>query len=347
MYPGRAAACAPVRPTRTIARPPHPPTAMKIEHVCILGGAGFIGRHLTARLAAEGYRLRLLTRHRERNKALLVLPRCEVVEADIHDPQALEAQLRGFDAVINLVGILHDSGRPGRSFKDAHVQLARTVVQAARRAGTRRLLHMSALNANAAAGVSDYLRSKGEAENIVHTSGKPALAVTSFRPSVVFGPEDRFLNRFAELLRIAPGVFPLACPNARFAPVYVSDLARAIAQSLCDDACIDRHYEICGPKVYTLKELVTYVAQLTGARATVIGLGDRLSRIQALMLERVPGKPMTYDNYLSMQADSVCKENGLYALGIEPTALETIAPGYLGDARNRRYDGFRRLARRD
>lgn len=323
-------------------------SAIHIESICILGGAGFIGRRLAAKLAAAGYRLRLLTRHRERNKALLVLPHCEIVAADIHDPTALAAQLQGCDAVINLVGVLHDSKRAGQGFKDAHVELARTVVQAAKEAGAQRLLHMSALNASAAAGVSDYLRTKGEAENLVHTSGKPALAVTSFRPSVVFGPEDRFLNRFAELLRIAPGFFPLACPNARFAPVYVDDLAQAMAHSLRDSATIDRHYEICGPKVYTLKQLVTYVAQLTGARVPVIGLNDRLSRLQARILGAMPGKPMTYDNYRSMQADSVCTENGLAALGVTPTALETVAPAYLGNSDRRgRYDGFRGRARRD
>ena len=321
---------------------------MKIETICILGGSGFVGRPLAARLASCGYRLRLLTRRRERNKDLSVLPHCEVVEADIHDPKALTAQLRGCDALINLVGVLHDAKRRGHGFRDAHILLARTVVQAAQDAGVRRLLHMSALNADAAAGSSDYLRSKGEAENIVHTTGKSHLAVTSFRPSVIFGPGDHFINRFATLLRMMPGVFPLACADARFAPVYVGDLARAMERCLRDSVGIDHHYEICGPKVYTLKELVAYTARVIGRRTVVIGLGDSLSKVQASILEVMPGKPMTYDNYLSMQTDSVCRENGLEMLGITPTEMETIVPGYLTDGdRHHRYDDFRALPRRD
>ena len=320
---------------------------MKIENICVLGGTGFVGRHLAARLAREGYRLRLLTRHRERNKDLLVLPRAEVVETHIHDLNTLTDQLRGFDTVINLVGVLHDSGREGRGFKDAHVLLARTVVQAAKSAGVRRMLHMSALNADAAYGAGAYLRSKGEAENLVHTTGKPDLAVTSFRPSVIFGPGDSFLTLFAGLLRKMPGVFPLACPEARFAPVYVGDLVGAMVRCLQDDRSIDRHYEICGPKVYTLRELVRYTAQVTGKNTRVLGLSDTLSKIQARMLEFTPGKPMSYDNYLSMKVDSVCACNALETLGITPTPMESIVPGYLrGAGRRGRYDVFRRQARR-
>ena len=321
---------------------------MNIETICILGGSGFVGRALAARLASGGYRLRILTRRRERNKDLSVLPHCEVIQADIHDPRALTAQLRGCDALINLVGVLHDSKRPGHGFRDVHILLARTVVQAAKDAGVRRLLHMSALNADPAAGSSDYLRSKGEAENIVHTTGKSHLAVTRFRPSVIFGPGDQFIHRFAKLLRVMPGVFPLACADTRFAPVYVGDLARAMARCLQDDIGVNRHYEICGPKIYTLKELVAYTAQVIGVRVSVISLGDVLSKVQASILGVMPGKPMTYDNYLSMQTDSVCRENGLEALGVTPTEMETVVPGYLtGPYAHHPYDDFRARPRRD
>jgi uncharacterized protein YbjT (DUF2867 family) len=322
---------------------------MEIAQVCVLGGSGFIGRHLCHRLAAEGYRVRVATRDRERAKEeLILLPTVTVDEIDVHDAAQLTRFVSGADALVNLVGILHDG--PGhRSFRAAHTGLAEKVVAACRSAGVSRLLHMSALGADASA-KSAYLATKGEAERIVKASG---LAWTLFRPSVVFGRGDSFLNLFAKTLRLFP-VLPLACPAARFQPVFVEDVAAAFARSLPDAASAGRSYDLCGPRSYSLRELVEYVAAVTGRKRPVIGLNDTASYAQAFAMELPPfrqvlgalGLLMTRDNYYSMQVDSVC--SGPFPFDIAPTALEAVAPSYLGERTPRsRYELFRRRARRD
>ena len=192
------------------------------QQICVLGGSGFVGLRVVSALAAEGHSIRVLTRRRERHRELLVLPTVEVIDADIHNPDDLKQYFAGQDTVINLIGILNEKRDNGKGFYHAHVELAQKVIEACMAQGVKRLLHMSALNADAATGSSYYLRSKGEAEQRVHAAH--GIKVTSFRPSVIFGPGDNFINRFAELLRITPGVFPLACGKSRFAPVYVGCL---------------------------------------------------------------------------------------------------------------------------
>ena len=300
-------------------------------------------------LAAAGYRVRVATRDRERAKEqLILLPTVDVASVNIHDPAQLTAFARGADAVINLVGVLHD-GRGERSFQAAHVELARRVVAACRSGGVGRLLHMSAL-ASARDGPSRYLRSKGEAETIVRESG---LAWTLFRPSVVFGPGDGFLNLFARLLRLTP-IVPLACPGARFQPVHVEDVAAAFVKSLSGSGSVGMSYDLCGPRVYTLRELVEYVGSVTGRRRLIIGLNDSLSYVQALAMELPPLKQvlraldmlMTRDNYYSMKVDNVCGCD--FPFGIAPAALEAVAPSYLGQRTPRaRYQRFRGQAGRD
>jgi len=316
--------------------------------VCMLGGCGFVGYHLASRLVSQGRRVRILSRHPERHRELLVLPGAELRRADVHDPHALSEHFAGCGAVINLIGILNEHGKPGAGFHRAHVELAAKVVQACKDSGVPRLLHMSALNADAAHGTSYYLRSKGEAENLVHQAGHHGLHVTSFRPSVIFGPGDSFFNRFAQLLRRIPLLFPLACPQARFAPVYVGDVAACFAAALDQRNTFGRHYDLCGPRVYTLQEIVKYTAQVLGVRRAIIGLGDGLSRLQARVMERVPGKPFSYDNYLSLQTDSVCEGAFPAQFGITPAPLEAVVPGYLAHANQRGgYATLRRGARRD
>ncbi|HSB49389.1 MAG TPA: complex I NDUFA9 subunit family protein [Burkholderiales bacterium] len=314
---------------------------MEITEVCVLGGSGFVGRHVCHALAAAGYRVRVATRDRERAKeSLILLPTVEVATVDIHDPEQLDAFAGGADAVINLVGVLHD-GRGDRSFQGAHVELARKVVAACRNRGIGRLLHMSAL-ASSRDGPSRYLRSKGEAEAIVRES---RLAWTIFRPSVVFGPGDSFLNLFAMVLRFSPVVM-LACPGARFQPVFVEDVAAAMVRSLADLDSVGRSYDLCGPRVYTLRELVEAVAAVTGRRRRVVGLSDRLSYWQAYAMELLPVKLMTRDNYDSMKVDNVCSCD--FPFGIAPAALEAVAPSYLGSRAPRaRYQRYRGQARRD
>jgi NADH dehydrogenase len=318
----------------------------KIHQVCILGGTGFVGRHIVAQLAKQKHNVRVLSRHRERHRDLLVMPTVEVNEASVHDPQALKEQFQGCDTVINLVGILHERGRKTESFQGAHVELARKVAEACKANGIRRLLHMSALTADAGRGASRYLRSKGEAENLVHTTKD--LITTSFRPSVIFGPEDMFLNKFAHMMKITPGWFPvpLACPNAKFAPIWVEDVARAYVQAIDDKTTYGQHYDLCGPNVYTLKQIMEFVDKLIGKKHKIIGLGRGMSKMQAMMLGMLPGKVMTLDNYRSMQHDNVCDGPFPSVFGFSPTAMEAIAPGYLADGRYRsRYTKYRRLLR--
>ena len=301
---------------------------MPTHKICILGGTGFVGRRLAARLCAAGHDLVMLTRHRERCRDLLVLPTARMVQGDVHDPEFLINQFEGRDSVINLVGILNEKGRDGRGFARAHVELPERIAEACRQAGVTRLLHMSALHA-APAAPSHYLRTKSLGEDAVHRAGGPDFHVTSFRPSVIFGPGDSFLNRFAGLLRLTPGVFPLACPTARFQPVYVEDVARAFVAALDTHKTFGKRYDLCGPKVYTLRAIVEYVAQLIGKRVRVIGLNDTLSYLQAALLEFVPGKPFSLDNYRSLKVDSVCAQGFPAVFGITPASLEQIAPDYL------------------
>jgi len=317
---------------------------MSTHRVCILGGSGFVGRHLAAHLSAQGIACRIVTRHPHRHRHLQVNPGLELVSANLFETRSLAERFHGCDAVINLIGILNEDAK-AQGFRRMHVELVDLIVDACRTAKVPRLLHMSALNANEASGSSEYLRSKGEGENRAHTHGGAAMRVTSFRPSVIFGPGDSFFNRFAGLLRYSPLIFPLACAGARFAPVFVEDVVQAFSRALDQRTTFGKHFDLCGPREYTLQELVEYTARVSGLRRLVIGLGDLPSRMQASVLGLLPGKPFTLDNYLSMQIDSVCKHNGLTDLGLEPTAVETVVPIYLGKAGYRaRYDRYRRLA---
>lgn len=312
---------------------------MELTTVCVLGGSGFVGRHLCHRLAALGYRVRVPTRARERAKELLMLPTVDVVEANIHDSRALARLTHDAQAVINLVGVLHD-GRASQSFAEAHVELARQAIAACRENGIRRYLHMSALNAGRDA-PSAYLRSKGEAEAMVRAAN---LDLTIFRPSVIFGPGDHFLNLFAELQRLLP-LLVLGSPEARFQPVYVEDVAEAFAASLEDVKSYGQSYELCGPKVYTLRELVGYAGRAAGHPRCVIGLGDRLSYWQAYAIEWLPVKLLTRDNYHSMKLASVCRCE--FPFDIQPQALEAIAPVWLARRTPRaRYFRYRNQAGR-
>lgn len=320
---------------------------MLINTICILGGTGFVGRTLANHLTREGYRLRILTRNREYNKEnLILLPTVELVEADVHDPEALKMHTAGCDAVINLVGILNERGRKGEGFRKAHVELAEKVIDACRANRIKRLLHMSAMNADAENGPSHYLKTKGEAEDLVHAATD--IKVTSFRPSVIFGRHDSFFNRFARLLKMTPVFFPLACPSARFAPVFVGDVADAFVRTLTDTESYGMRYDLCGPDEYSLLELVRYTSRCIDVKRVIIPLGDILSRIQASVFDFVPGKPFSTDNYLSTRVDSVCREeNGLLELGITPKAVDAVVPQYLSGRNYRaRYHLYRKQSHR-
>tara|TARA_B100000686_G_scaffold204217_1_gene211010 strand:- start:12496 stop:13437 length:942 start_codon:yes stop_codon:yes gene_type:complete len=313
---------------------------MRIKSVCIIGGSGFLGQHIAHLLYAQGIKVRILTRRREYAKSLLVLPTVDVVETNIHDPRKLGQSLVGVDAVINLVGILDGD------FIFTHIELPKKIVAACEQNGVSRLLHVSALHANTN-GTSAYLRSKGEGEKIIIESN---LEMTVFRPSVIFGPGDSFLNLFANLIQRLP-VLPLGSPNAKFQPVFIGDVAEVIIESLSAPDTFGQSYNLCGPKVYSLRQIVEYVSAITKYKLSIIELSDWLSYLQAMCLEFLPGKIMTRDNYLSMKTDSVCdcnNENDLMKVfGIQPTELEEVAPLYLvSDSPRGRYMGFRDRAGR-
>jgi uncharacterized protein YbjT (DUF2867 family) len=301
---------------------------MKLLSICILGGTGFLGTRLVARLIKDGHRVTVLSRDREQHKHLLVLPGLTLENCDVYDEAQLSERFRGKDIVINLIGILNERGFSGAGFRRAHTELTQGVLQAARSAGVTRLLQVSALKA-AVDAPSYYLRSKGEAERLIR-EGSAALDWTIFQPSVMFGPGDSFLNRFAGLLAALPAVFPLAKPNARFQPVLVDDVIEAMLRCLHGGASSRQTYELGGPQVYSLREIVGLVAKLTGQRRWIVGLPDFAARIQALVMDFVPGRPFSSDNYRSLTIDSVCTEDGFAKLGIKPQSMVASARQYLG-----------------
>lgn len=314
--------------------------------VVLLGGGGFVGSCLAGRLASQGYQVMVPTRRPENRKALALVPGVHLLAASVHDPLELEELFAGADAVINLVGILHDSdsAKPyGRRFAAAHVELPGKIVVAMQRAGVRRLLHMSALKA-ADDAPSAYLRSKAAGEEVVRGAAG-AIDATVFRPSVIFGPDDVFLNTFAALLRVFP-VLPIAGGKTRFQPVYVGDVADAFVAALSDPQTCGKVYELCGPRIYTLKQLVEYTGVLTGCPRPVVDLPCPLARLQATLLGLLPNPPMSPDNLRSLQVDSVT-DGSLDFPGWRPQPLEAVAPTYLSHTGARtRYDDLRRRSSR-
>ena len=308
---------------------------MPADRILVLGGSGFVGRHVVNRLVADGYRVTVPTRARWRAQHLYPLPTVDLIETDVHDETVLARLATDALAVINLVGILNASG--GDTFDRVHVELTRKIVDACRAVAVRRYIHMSALHADAN-GPSRYLRSKAEAEAIVASSG---LDWTILQPSIIFGRGDAFLNLFARLARLLP-VLAIGGANARFQPVHVGDVALCIVRALTLDATVNQRYPLCGPKVYTLRELVRYAAELSGVRRPIVALGPGLARLQAFALEHLPGQLMTRDNLASMQRDSTCDGPFPAVFGIAPAALEAIAPGYLSpESIHSRFDEYR------
>lgn len=293
------------------------------ELIGVIGGNGFVGSELCAQLISSGYSVRLLTRNVNKCRHLKVLPSLSIVQIADYSANTLSRALKDCHALINLIGILNEKGNDGKQFHQIHVGITRAALIACETAKIPRLLQMSALNADAD-GPSHYLRSKGKAENYLKTFSESRVHYTIFKPSVIFGEGDSFLNRFADLLKVVPGFFPLACANAKFAPVYVGDVAKKMVASIDDKSTYNHSYELCGPKTYSLKELVQYTANICGYKRTVIGLPMFLSKLQASVFEYVPGKPFSKDNFNSLKLDSVCSQCPPCT-----TSLSAIAPTYL------------------
>lgn len=298
---------------------------MKLESVLLVGGSGFLGRYVAQRLAARGLSVVVPTRRRERAKHLFVLPTAEIVEADVHDDAWLERLCARQQAVVNLVGLLRGGhGEPyGEGFRRAHVELPGRIGRAARAAGIARFVHVSALKA-ASDAPSGYLRSKAAGEAALREAFAEAAIV---RPSVIFGAGDSFLSLFADMLRLAPFV-PLAAAGARFQPVWVGNVADTIVEALLRPEAAGQTFELCGPRAYTLRQLVEYVGEVTNRRRPVFELPPLAGYLQALAMEMVGG-PMTVDNLRSMSIDSVCAAGCTLPFGLEAAALETVAPSYL------------------
>jgi NADH dehydrogenase len=323
---------------------------MTHSNILVVGGSGFIGSSVVARLASSGYRVRVPTRHRERARHLILLPGVDVVQADVHDPAALRRLMDGCDAVINLVGILH--GRAGADgwgpdFQRAHVALPTLLARTCAELGIRRLIHMSAL------GVVDggertlpsrYLRSKAAGEAAVRAQS--GLDVTVLRPSVVFGADDAFLNLFAQLQTVLP-VVALAGSQARFQPIWVADVAQAIVNVLDDPRSVGKAFELAGPEVFTLRELVQLSGTWSGHRRPVIGLPQGLGRLVATMMELAPGEPlMSRDNVDSMSIDNVATRPMAPELGLQPASLRALGPELYGGGVEGRQSEWRTRAGR-
>ena len=318
---------------------------MRHQTIALIGGTGFIGRDLVNRLVKDGRHVRIATRRRAHAAALSMFP-VEILEVDVYDPVQLAAFIHGADAVVNLAGILHSRrGEPyGPDFARVHVELPKKIAAACVAERVPRLLHMSALGARSD-GTSMYLRSKGDGELVVRSAN--GLHTTIFRPSVVFGPGDSFINTFAGLQRNFP-MIPLASSQARFQPVYVGDVAQAMLRTLDLGGSHGRVYELGGPHIYTLEMLVRFAGEAIGQDRRIIKLPRWAGRLQARLFELLPGPPiLTRDNLDSMKTDNVLSAPMAAELNLTPASLEAVAPEYLTDATPRgRFNTYRARAHR-
>ena len=307
--------------------------SIKDKRIVIFGGTGFIGRELTARLARAGAYVTLLSRRPYRNKGLLVLPRVRIVQGDVRDAMAVGQALSGQDAAVNLVGIL--DGTP-RQMRALHVDWPRRLVDSGR--DLERLVHVGAVNADAESD-SRYLATKGQGEAIIREAGVPWTIIS---PSVVFGQGDTFFNRFALLLKLSPVVMPIIRPEARFSPVFVSDVAEAIMASLTRDDLSGKRLTLGGPEEWTMRQVVEYTRRQIGVRRLLVDVPPAIAKMQARVMGLLPGRPFSTDQYRTLQVDAVAAPDDLRRIGIEPAAVEAIVPVYLGKSRKQvLYDRFR------
>ena len=285
-------------------------------NITMFGGSGFVGRVLTQKLLDAGHCVRIVSR-----KHLQQPGDYELILADPYDHAQRRECVRGQDAVINLIGILQGDAS---EFHRAHAELAEGLAQACLEEAVDTFLHMSALHADPQ-GASMYLRSKGLGAQRVHALSNKHLRVVSVHPSVIFGADDNFLNQFATLLRYSPGMMMLPGAKARFAPVYVGDVADVFVRAL-EDVNTPARMNLCGPKEYSLQELVEFTAQWSGHKRWILPMPDFMARLTARAMSLLPHPPLTLDNLDSMRVDSVCSAIEMR----QPTTLESVAPAYLG-----------------
>lgn len=315
---------------------------MQHKKVTLVGGSGFVGSAIAHQLSNAGYEVKVLTRRREAHRHLILLPNVHVVECDVMNDSDLVLQLRGSDIVMSLAGILHETKHA--NFAQVHTELPRRIAQICAKQGIQRLIHVSALQASASA-PSQYLRSKAAGEEAVMAFDKQ-MQITIFRPSVIFGRADNFINMFANLIKIAP-VIPLAKPEAKFQPVWVEDVAKVIVDCISQTESYGKTYELGGPRIYSMRQLIEFVAFILGKKRMVIGLNEQLSYAQAMALELSPVKLMTRDNLRSMQVDSITTQQFPAWACVQPASLEAIVPEYLANQSPRNaYAAFRSLAGR-
>lgn len=295
---------------------------MKI--ICVLGGTGFVGHSIVRQLSEAGYTVKVITRNCRKGKDLISLKNVQVIECDILNKNALKQALKSATAVINLIGILHENKKI--SFEDIHAALPKTVAKISAELGISRFIQMSALQASNLA-PSKYLKSKAKGEEQVMQHADK-MNITIFRPSVIFGACDNFLNLFARLIKVLP-IILLAKPNAKFQPVYVEDVASAFVKSLDNKHTFGKTYELAGPNIYSLRELIQLVAKALNKHRLIIGLDDNFSYLQAWAMELLPVKMMTRDNVKSMEVDSVSHQNFPNYLDFKPKALEDVLPTYI------------------
>ena len=311
----------------------------KIDKIVILGGSGFIGAQLATKLSSMAEKIIIPTRDIESNQGLKMIPNLEIIHLDAKDDRSVNLLFDKSDLVINTIGILNEFDQDN-SFDNIHYQLTKKISNSLRQNQVKRYLHISSLNADAKSS-GKYLKSKGKAEDYLLSETSSFCNVTIFRPSIVFGENDSFFNKFATLLKIFP-IFPLACPNSKFMPVYVEDLTDYMISTINNVKTYKQSIDVTGPNEYTFRELIEHTLTALNIRRIIIPLNSFLSRIQARVFENLPGKLFTMDNYESLQIDS-CSDKGFKG----SSSVEDIIPQYLNiKLKHKRFEKLRKKSGR-